>query len=67
MDPDQLASRMSQIVFPAPAGMDLRGNTWTLIAYCFPRTRGDGPQVLDAALGLIKFSPHPRGWTVMGS
>ena len=34
-------------------------------AFCFPRTRGDGPGELVGFETLLRFPPHTRGWTVL--
>ena len=32
----------------------------------FPRTRGDGPHLIEEREGKYKFPPHARGWTREG-
>ncbi len=57
-------SRDSHQVFPARAGMDRARYSWTRCAHRFPRTRGDGPLILNPWNLRLTFSPHARGWTV---
>ena len=33
---------------------------------CFPRTRGDGPFLIDGGVWAAGFPPHSRGWTLEG-
>ena len=49
--------------FPAPAGMDPSHRLARRFAPGIPRTRGDGPDCLDALIHTKRDSPHPRGWT----
>ena len=49
--------------FPAPAGMDLTSGSASSRWEWIPRTRGDGPLLLDGQLVVCQDSPHPRGWT----
>ena len=52
-------------VFPAYAGMFL-GGTLTLYHWgCFPRRRGDVPQMKVAESPLLTFSPHTRGCSII--
>ena len=50
-------------VSPALAGMDLNGTFPITGALGFPRTRGDGPRILDGPSRAGRFPPHSRGWT----
>ena len=49
--------------FPAHAGMDPPARPRTSPRSRLPRTRGDGPRWCRWALGVIRASPHTRGWT----
>ena len=55
---------VGQAGFPAPAGMDPSWATTTTSSPGIPRTRGDGPLGGVGLVGLLRDSPHPRGWTV---
>ncbi len=48
---------------PAPAGMDPMSTTSWTRPERLSRTRGDGPEPLDAAAIASQAPPHPRGWT----
>ena len=50
--------------FPAHAGMDPRAGKPTGMRVWFPRTRGDGPNVIGAPFQNVEVSPHTRGWTL---
>ncbi len=54
-------------VFPARAGMDRTPQRPGCCAYCFPRTRGDGPPGDGRHGAYAEFSPHARGWTAVAS
>ena len=49
--------------FPAHAGMDPGRGRDPAGRHRFPRTRGDGPYHVWAALRSLEVSPHTRGWT----
>ena len=51
-------------VSPARAGMDPSGRSDRTGTTGFPRTRGDGPNPITAALASLAFPPHARGWTL---
>ena len=48
-------------VFPAHAGMFLRGHGWKKRLNRFPRTRGDVPKKSSLIPPRLEFSPHTRG------
>ena len=48
-------------VFPAHAGMSLRVGVANVDRLCFPRSRGDEPEVREYAEELLPFSPLTRG------
>ena len=50
--------------FPAHAGMDPARRRSSARAGWLPRTRGDGPVRLAAVRGVLRASPHTRGWTL---
>ena len=50
-------------VSPALAGMDPARSPASFTGDCFPRTRGDGPQVAVQVRAQEPFPPHSRGWT----
>ena len=50
-------------VSPARAGMDPGDRRRGLGVRRFPRTRGDGPELLPHPCGPTMFPPHARGWT----
>ncbi len=52
------------VVSPAPAGMDRKRSEGCNRVRGFPRTRGDGPEVLEGMGSDTRFPPHPRGWTL---
>ena len=49
--------------FPAHAGMDPCSTRTPATPCGFPRTRGDGPVRGGWFVGIVKVSPHTRGWT----
>ena len=49
------------VVFPACAGMFLRGHVQYAVAKCFPRVRGDVPAGPAAESVRQTFSPRARG------
>ena len=49
--------------FPAHAGMDPTSATSAETSRWFPRARGDGPEIDQAAGTLLQVSPRTRGWT----
>ena len=51
-------------VSPAGAGMDPPPRPRGGRRSSFPRRRGDGPEILDAADGSELFPPQARGWTL---
>ena len=53
--------------FPAPAGMDLGQGERRAMPERIPRTRGDGPDTGNGTFVMEWDSPHPRGWTLIGS
>ena len=61
--PHCLADKIAFTGFPAHAGMDPSPRVASWGAVWFPRTRGDGPHLLDARLRRVGVSPHTRGWT----
>ena len=58
-----LVMRQAGRGFPAHAGMDPSGSPRSAACCGLPRTRGDGPRWCRWALGIIRASPHTRGWT----
>ena len=50
-------------VSPARAGMDPGRRATGSRSSSFPRTRGDGPQVVVTKGRVFPFPPHARGWT----
>ncbi len=53
-------------VFPARAGMDLRGNRDSHTPCSVPRASGDGPVGRSPLAPLDTCSPRERGWTEQG-
>ena len=51
--------------FPAHAGMDPLYGIRPLFHSRLPRTRGDGPEDIEAVDVAVAASPHTRGWTPM--
>ena len=54
-------------VSPARAGMDPSTPSSDFLAWCFPRTRGDGPPRYPGISLTAEFPPHARGWTPYGA
>ncbi|MDB6134173.1 MAG: hypothetical protein JWM59_2416 [Verrucomicrobiales bacterium] len=52
-------------VFPAHAGMDRLFGMGLRAGWCFPRPRGDGPQMTAREVTERRFSPPTRGWTLL--
>src|SRR5690606_18620681 len=50
-------------VSPAYAGIDLRDAIYALGGACFPRIRGDRPDIELLPEGMRSFPPHTRGST----
>ena len=48
---------------PAPAGMVPEGRIGRCGRGRFPRTRGDGPGLIETNLRQLWVPPHPRGWS----
>ena len=53
----------SVAVSPAHAGMDRPCRCTGLPYRRFPRTRGDGPQIVEIGELALRFPPQTRGWT----
>ena len=51
-------------VYPACAGIDPRGPSFSRSLGCLPRMRGDRPHDYDFVVVLWTFTPHARGSTV---
>ena len=51
------------LVSPARAGMDLPLPQVPATCWGFPRTRGDGPGMVNVRTCFSPFPPHARGWT----
>ncbi len=60
---DRQPRRLRRLL-PAPAGMVPPTGTGASRGTPAPRTRGDGPERLAAAVGQPLCSPHPRGWSL---
>ena len=60
------APRHGADVSPARAGMDLSLFPAIPRRQGFPRTRGDGPQLVPRDPASPRFPPHARGWTLDG-
>ena len=54
---------ISEIVYPACAGIDLFTAIMQRMACCLPRMRGDRPQPVCFSQDRIPFTPHARGST----
>ena len=52
---------------PARAGMDPATFSPSVRPRCFPRTGGDGPEMMSSHRLLVKLPPHGRGWTCVSS
>ena len=50
--------------FPAHAGMDPGSTSSRSLSTRLPRTRGDGPWLVQCVCSLRSASPHTRGWTL---
>ena len=50
--------------FPAHAGMDRTHRSPAFVTGWIPRTRGDGPGLVDPGDVFLQDSPHTRGWTL---
>ena len=57
----RLRNSLDELVFPAHAGMSLKPIERLSTAQCFPRSRGDEPDMIATALVQLVFSPLTRG------
>ena len=55
--------RAAAAVYPACAGIDLKGRHISVQTSCLPRMRGDRPYTVGRVAPAYLFTPHARGST----